>query len=106
MDEPLFSQIPTTQEIEAEFAWNIEIRDNVFGGEDTQYSTQQTQLSTPQAEAPRAETSKGPTTAVQIPPERTVRKKFKSAALKSPFRQIENRGTDFQAYMKNTDDEK
>ncbi|KAL6551298.1 hypothetical protein OROMI_021786 [Orobanche minor] len=46
LEQPLWSQLPNTQEIAAEFAWNYDIHHNVFGGE-SPYSTQETQSSIP-----------------------------------------------------------
>ncbi|KAL6579203.1 hypothetical protein OROMI_009419 [Orobanche minor] len=34
VEQPLFSQLPNTQELAAEFAWNYDIHQNVFGGEE------------------------------------------------------------------------
>ncbi|KAL6532106.1 hypothetical protein OROGR_014076 [Orobanche gracilis] len=46
LEQPLCSKLPNTQEIAAEFAWNYDIHQNVFGG-DSPYSTQETQSSIP-----------------------------------------------------------
>ncbi|KAL6583924.1 hypothetical protein OROMI_003213 [Orobanche minor] len=96
VEQPLFSQLPNTQEIAAEFAWNYDIHHNVFGGE-SPYSTQETQSSIPAVLNSIAKD--------EIQP-RPVLKKFPAAVLKSPFRVRENRGTDFDKYMQNKDAEK
>ncbi|KAL6563112.1 hypothetical protein OROHE_005699 [Orobanche hederae] len=98
LEQPLCSQLPNTQEIAAEFAWNYDIHHNVFGGE-SPYSTQETQSSIPTTCEKTIHTAED-----EIQP-RPVRKKF-PALLKSPFRVRENRGTDFDKYMQNKDGEK
>ncbi|KAL6516754.1 hypothetical protein OROHE_018042 [Orobanche hederae] len=98
VEQPLWSQLPNTQEIAAEFAWNYDIHHNVFGGE-SPYSTQETQSSIPTTCEKTVHTAED-----EIQP-RPVRKKFPAAVLKSPFRVRENRGTDFDKYMQNKDAE-
>ncbi|KAL6550417.1 hypothetical protein OROMI_020905 [Orobanche minor] len=99
VEQPLFSQLPNTQELAAEFAWNYDIHQNVFGGE-SPYSTQETQSSIPTTCEKTVHTAED-----EIQP-RPVRKKFPAAVLKSPFRVRENRGIDFDKYMQNKDAEK
>ncbi|KAL6501120.1 hypothetical protein OROHE_025317 [Orobanche hederae] len=99
LEQPLWSQLPNTQEIAAQFAWNYDIHHNVFGGE-SPYSTQETQSSIPTTCEKTVHTAED-----EIQP-RPVRKKFPAAVLKSPFRVREYRGTDFDKYMQNKDAEK
>ncbi|KAL6543222.1 hypothetical protein OROHE_010742 [Orobanche hederae] len=99
LEQPLCSQLPNTQEITAEFAWNYDIHHNMFGGE-SPYSTQETQSSIPTTVDKTVHTAED-----EIQP-RPVRKKFPAAVLKSPFRVRENRGTDFDKYMQNKDGKK
>ncbi|KAL6529938.1 hypothetical protein OROMI_028583 [Orobanche minor] len=99
VEQSLFSQLPNTQEMAAEFAWNYDIHQNVFGGE-SPYSTQETQSSIPTTCEKTVHTAED-----EIQP-RPVRKKFPAAVLRSPFRVRENRGTDFDKYMQNKDAEK
>ncbi|KAL6537795.1 hypothetical protein OROMI_025438 [Orobanche minor] len=79
LEQPLCSQLPNTQEIAAEFAWNYDIHHNVFGGE-SPYSTQETQSSIPTTCEKTVHTAED-----EIQP-RPVRKKFPATVLKSPFR--------------------
>ncbi|KAL6569683.1 hypothetical protein OROMI_014197 [Orobanche minor] len=99
LDQPLCSQLPNTQEIAVEFAWNYDIHHNVFGGE-SPYSTQETQSSIPTTVEKTVHTAED-----EIQP-RPVRNKFPAAVLKSPFRVRESRGTDFDKYMQTKDGEK
>ncbi|KAL6546999.1 hypothetical protein OROMI_022720 [Orobanche minor] len=99
VEQPLFSQLPNTQEMAAEFAWNYDIHQNVFGGE-SPYSTQETQSSIPTTCEKTVHTAED-----EIQPH-PVRKKFPAAVLRSPFRVRENRGTYFDKYMQNKDAEK
>ncbi|KAL6584715.1 hypothetical protein OROMI_004004 [Orobanche minor] len=103
LEQPLWSELPNTQEIAAEFAWNYDIHHNVFGGE-SHYSTQETQSSIPTTCEKTVHTAED-----EIQP-RPVRKKFPAAVLKSPFRVRENRdknvglpfavGKDYFEYIK------
>ncbi|KAL6519554.1 hypothetical protein OROHE_017374 [Orobanche hederae] len=75
IEQPLCSQLPNTQEIAAEFAWNYDIHHNVFGGE-SPYSTQETQSSSPTTVNKIIHTAED-----EIQP-RPVRKKFPATMLK------------------------
>ncbi|KAL6565690.1 hypothetical protein OROHE_004745 [Orobanche hederae] len=99
LEQPLCSQLPNTQEIAAEFAWNYDIHHNMFGGE-SPFSTQETQNSIPTTCEKTVHTAED-----EIQP-RPVRKKFPVAVLKSPFMVRENQGTDFDKFMQNKDGDK